>query len=125
MLKPDCARRKSCQSAFGQGFDSPQLHHKSKNPNIIINGDTFGFLIFMSFYNLEITVVCSIFSASSKPCITSAMMRVAKINPELNASHSVMQDSSLVQSLIFSKVSFCFIVRIEFRSPSFLHVNLT
>ena len=26
MLKPDCARRKSCQSAFGQGFDSPQLH---------------------------------------------------------------------------------------------------
>ena len=27
MLKPDCARRKSCQSAFGQGFDSPQLHH--------------------------------------------------------------------------------------------------
>ncbi len=82
------------------------LHHKSKNPNIIINGDTFGFLIFMSFYNLEITMVCSIFSASSKPCITSAMMRVAKINPELNASHSVMQDSSLVQSLNFSKVSF-------------------
>ena len=28
MLKPDCARRKSCQSAFGQGFDSPQLHQK-------------------------------------------------------------------------------------------------
>lgn len=98
---------------------------KSQNPNIIINGDTFGFLIFMSFYNLEITVVCSIFSASSKPCITSAMMRVAKINPELNASHSVMQDSSLVQSLIFSKVSFCFIVRLEFRSPSSLHINLT
>ena len=100
-------------------------HDKSQNPNIIINGDTFGFLIFMSFYNLEITVVCSIFSASSKPCITSAMMRVAKINPELNASHSVMQDSSLVQSLIFSKVSFCFIVRLEFRSPSSLHINLT
>ena len=60
----------------------------------------------MSFYNLEITVVCSIFSASSKPCITSAMMRVAKINPELNASHSVMQDSSLVQSLIFSNICF-------------------
>lgn len=99
--------------------------YKSQNPNIIINGDTFGFLIFMSFYNLEITVVCSIFSASSKPCITSAMMRVAKINPELNASHSVMQDSSLVQSLNFSKVSFCFIVRLEFRSPSFLHINLT
>ena len=79
----------------------------------------------MSFYNLEITVVCSIFSASSKPCITSAMMRVAKINPELNASHSVMQGSSLVQSLNFSKVSFCFIVRLEFRSPSFLHINLT
>ena len=98
---------------------------KSQNPNIIINGDSFGFLIFMSFYNLEITVVCSIFSASSKPCITSAMMLVAKINPELNASHSVMQDSSLVQSLIFSKVSFCFIVRLEFRSPSFLHTNLT
>lgn len=37
-------------------------------------------------------MVCIIFSASSKPCITSAMMRVAKINPELNASHSVMQD---------------------------------
>ena len=30
MLKPDCARRKSCQSAFGQGFDSPQLHHMNE-----------------------------------------------------------------------------------------------
>ena len=29
MLKLSCARRRSCQSAFGQGFDSPQLHHKS------------------------------------------------------------------------------------------------
>ena len=36
-----------------------------------------------------------------------------------------MQDSSLVQSLNFSKISFCFIVRLEFRSPSFLHINLT
>ena len=27
MLKLSCARRRSCQSAFGQGFDSPQLHH--------------------------------------------------------------------------------------------------
>lgn len=125
MLKPDCARRKSCQSAFGQGFDSPQLHHKSKIrtlSSMVIRSD---FDFYELFYNLEITVVCSIFSASSKPCITSAMMRVAKINPELNASHSVMQDSLLVQSLNFSKVSFCFIVRLEFRSPSSLHINLT
>jgi len=45
-------------------------------------------------------------STSSKPCITSTIMRVARINPELNASRSVIQDSSLVQSLNFLKVSF-------------------
>ena len=36
MLKPDCARRKSCQSAFGQGFDSPQLHHKDERPATLV-----------------------------------------------------------------------------------------
>ena len=55
-------------------------------------------------------------STCSKPCITSAIMRVARINPALNASRSVMQESSLVQSLNFSKVSFCFSVRPELRS---------
>ena len=64
-------------------------------------------------------------STSSKPCITSTIMRAARINPELNASRSVMQDNSLVQSLNFSKVSFCFSVRVEFNSSSFLHINLT
>ena len=28
----NCARRKSSQVAFGQGFDSPQLHHKKRRP---------------------------------------------------------------------------------------------
>ena len=27
----NCARRKSCQVAFGQGFDSPQLHQNEKS----------------------------------------------------------------------------------------------
>ena len=30
MLKLNCARRKSCQNAFGQGFDSPRLHHEKR-----------------------------------------------------------------------------------------------
>ena len=25
----ECPRRKSCQEVFGQGFDSPRIHHKS------------------------------------------------------------------------------------------------
>ena len=57
--------------------------------------------------------------------VAAAIMRVARINPELNASRSVMQDSSLVQSLNFSKVSFCFSVSPEFNSSSFLHISLT
>ena len=32
MLKLNCARRKSCQNAFGQGFDSPRLHQNKSPP---------------------------------------------------------------------------------------------
>ena len=64
-------------------------------------------------------------STCSKPCITSAIIRVASINPALKASRSVMQESSLVQSLNFSKVSFCFSVKPEFSSSSFLHISFT
>lgn len=54
------------------------------------------------------------------------MMRVAKINPELNASHSVMQDSSLVQSLIFQRFLFVSLSDLSSGLPRFAYqLNLT
>ena len=50
---------------------------------------------------------------------------ICKNEEELNASRSVIQDNSLVQSLNFSKVSFCFSVSPEFNYSSFLHISLT
>ena len=36
MLKLSCARRRSCQSAFGQGFDSPQLHQNTQVRTLLV-----------------------------------------------------------------------------------------
>ena len=41
ILKPDCARRKSRETVFGQGFNSPRLHHNSpengqSNPHLLV-----------------------------------------------------------------------------------------
>ena len=64
-------------------------------------------------------------STASKPSIASTIIRTARMNPSLNASRSVNPDSSLWQSLNFSKVSFCCSVSVAQRLSSFLHISFT
>lgn len=61
-----------------------------------------------------------IFSTVSKPSI---IIRTARMKPSRNASRSTVPDSSLWQSLNFSKISYCCSVSVAVRASSFLYIN--
>lgn len=64
-------------------------------------------------------------SAVSSPCVTSIIIRTARINPSLKAPSSVIPHNSLWQSLNLSKTSFCFSMKLALSSSSSLQISLT